>query len=276
MSHTNLIDAATLLEHLGAEGAGTAQRAQPWIVLDCRTRLDDATWGHKAWAQGHIPGAVYVSLAHDLAAPPGRGGRHPLPPRSQWLACARAAGINDHQQVVVYDDAGGAFAARAWWLLRWLGHAPVAVLDGGLPAWTGTLTTDAPTPTPGDLADATPLVRSIDLSPADLPAHTLLDARAQARFEGKVEPIDPVAGHIPGALCKPFEGNLHDGYFLPPKQLRARFADVAGGQTVHYCGSGVTACHNILACHIAGLPEGALYPGSWSGWITDPAHPVEP
>lgn len=263
--YTTLIDAATV-----------AARPDAFRILDCRTRLDDAAFGARAYAEGHLPGALYASIDADFAAPPGDGGRHPLPDAQRLRDRFRAWGVNDDDQIVVYDDNGGAFAARAWWCARWLGHAAVAVLDGGIGAWTGPLSQAHPVATPGNFAIRPALTQVIDAATlaADLTAHTLVDARAKARFSGAQETIDPVAGHIPGALCRPFQDNLRaDGRFRSADELAARFAGLPD-DVVCYCGSGVTAAHNVLAMKIAGRPEPFLYPGSWSEWIRDPRRPV--
>jgi len=247
-------------------------------ILDCRAALGDPQYGPRAFAAGHLPGAQYLSLDDDLAAPPGEGGRHPLPPRARLADRLAALGARDDQQIVVYDDAGGAFAARAWWCIRWLGHRPVAVLDGGFGSWQGALQTTVESVERGDFSVRPPLTRSIDARTllAGLARYRLIDARAEARFAGREEPIDPVAGHIPGAVCRPFQGNLDaDGRFLPADRLLERFAHLhPGADTVCYCGSGVTAAHNILALVAAGYPEPLLYPGSWSEWIRSPERPI--
>lgn len=268
--YTTLITADQLAERLTEPGR--------LRLIDCRARLDDAGFGARAYAAGHLPGAVHGNLDTDFAAPPGTGGRHPLPDPDQLVLRLRAMGVSDDDQVVVYDDMGGAFAARAWWCLRWLGHAAVAVLDGGLAAWTGPLDATDARPPPGNFSRRPSLTRTIDANAVlgALPTLALIDARALPRFEGREEPIDPVAGHIPGAVCLPFQGNLGpDGRFLTPDRLAERFAE-HGPDTVCYCGSGVTAAHNVLAMRIAGLPEPRLYPGSWSEWIRDPARPCSP
>jgi thiosulfate/3-mercaptopyruvate sulfurtransferase len=247
-------------------------------ILDCRTRLDDAGFAARAYAEGHIPGAMLASIDNDFAGAPGAGGRHPLPDPGVLAARLRAWGIDDTDQVVAYDDAGGPFAARAWWCLRWLGHAAVAVLDGGLKAWPGELTRAVPQPAPGNFSIRPGLTRLVDAAAVleRLGELDLIDARARPRFEGREELIDPVAGHIPGASCLPFQENLGpDGRFRTPAELAARFAG-HGPDTVSYCGSGVTAAHNILAMRVAGLPEPVLYAGSWSEWIRDPARPRAP
>lgn len=247
-------------------------------ILDCRAALGDPDYGHTAFASAHLPGAVYLSLDDDLAAPPGAGGRHPLPEPQALAARLAALGCNDSDQIVVYDDAGGAFAARAWWCLRWLGHEAVAVLDGGFKAWTGALESAVAEQPPGNFSRRPSLTRTIDAEDllSQLTDLTLLDARAQARFDGQEEPIDPVAGHIPGAFCLPFQGNLDaSGRFLPAAELAARFSNFSSADPlVCYCGSGVTAAHNILALRIAGFAEPVLYPGSWSEWIVDDQRPI--
>ena len=247
-------------------------------IFDCRTALGDPDHGRRLFAAGHIQGAQYLSLDDELAAPPGRGGRHPLPEAATLAARLAALGVNEHDQVVVYDDAGGAFAARAWWCIRWLGHAGVAVLDGGLAAWTETLVSAVDPVQTGDFRIRPSLTRTVD-APAlagNLPAYHLIDARSQARYDGAEEPIDPVAGHIPGAICLPFQGNLtSEGTFASPDVLRNRFCE-PDRPVVCYCGSGVTAAHNILAMIIAGYDEPGLYPGSWSEWILAEERPRSP
>lgn len=250
------------------------------LVLDCRAQLGDVNWGRQAYLQGHIPGAHFADLDVDLADPPGNAGRHPLPDIARFRQWAGKMGLTAERQVVAYDDASGAYAARAWWMLRWLGHANVAVLDGGLSQWTGELQRDLPpTPTAGSYPERPCLTRMISSAELhkrlnELAPKQLIDARTQPRWAGKVEPIDPIAGHIPGAVCMPFQENLKpEGGFKSADDLAARFARVAENP-ICYCGSGVTAAHNILAMHVAGLPEPTLYADSWSGWITDPARPV--
>jgi thiosulfate/3-mercaptopyruvate sulfurtransferase len=256
-------------------------------VVDCRASLQSAAAGREAYAKGHIPGARFADLLEDLSGPiaAGKTGRHPLPDVDRFVAKLRRWGIGPGTQVVAYDDAGGAFAARLWWMLRWLGHDEVAVLDGGLPAWRAEgrpVTIDLPTvahgnftphPRPELLASAAEL-----MAPQSI-GHTLFDARAPERFRGDAEPIDPVAGHIPGAINLPFADNLRDGRFRSAAELRARLTEALDGaapeQAVIYCGSGVTACHDVLAFAQAGLALPRLYAGSWSEWITDPARPTE-
>ena len=284
MTNTTLISAA---EMLALQAAG-----QPLVLLDCGFDLADTAAGERAYAAGHLKGARHVHLDRDLSgAKTGGNGRHPLPDRASLAARAGNWGITPDVQVVCYDDQGGVYAARAWWLLRWLGHGAVAVLNGGRGAWAtagGALTTDLPAPAPAPapapqppyptLAPAMPTVDTAALQER-LDAVTLLDARAPERFRGEVEPLDPVAGHIPGAQCRFFRLNLAaDGRFKSAEQLRQEFAALSGphaqSPVVHQCGSGVTACHNLLAMAHAGLEPGALYPGSWSEWCSDPARPV--
>jgi thiosulfate/3-mercaptopyruvate sulfurtransferase len=255
------------------------------IVFDCRFSLLDKPAGRRSWEAGHIPGARFADLEQDLSSPAGKGGRHPLPDRDALAARFRAWGVNDDSRLVCYDQASGALAGRFWWLARWLGHAAVRVLDGGLDAWiAASLPTDHETalPAPGNFRARAPLTRVVsvaDVAVADAPGAKgkLLDAREAARYRGEQESIDPVAGHIPGAISAPFSDNLAAGRFKSPEQLRARFAALGldpQQDIFSYCGSGVTATHNILALKLAGYPEPALYPGSWSEWITDPARPV--
>jgi thiosulfate/3-mercaptopyruvate sulfurtransferase len=259
------------------------------VILDCRSALDDTSYGQRSYAEGHIAGACFADLERDLSGPVSRGktGRHPLPDTQTLVQRLQDWGINDDSDVVLYDDGPGAFSARAWWLLVWLGKRDgLYILDGGLKAWHAAalpLSLDAPDKKPGHFngqPDDALLLNAAQLQ-ARLgePAMTLIDARAEARFRGEVEPIDPVAGHIPGAQCAAFTDNLGaDGRFLPPEQLKRRFAEKLQGRSpdhlVAYCGSGVTACHNLFALCLAGYPLGALYAGSWSEWITDPGREI--
>ena len=264
--------------------AARAAGATP-LIVDCSFDLGDAGAGERAFAQGHVAGAVHAHLDRDLAGTKtGRNGRHPLPARADFAATLARLGVAPDRHVVVYDAQGGMYAARAWWMLRWVGHAAVSVLDGGLGAWTaagGALETGAVAP----VAAATPypvgasLVATVDAGALQksLGRVTLLDARAGERYRGEVEPLDARAGHIPGARSRFFKDNLDAaGRFRPAAELRAAFAafGAAPAQIVHQCGSGVTACHNLLAMEVAGLPGSALYPGSWSEWSSDPARPV--
>jgi thiosulfate/3-mercaptopyruvate sulfurtransferase len=259
-------------------------------VLDARFDLARPDAGAEAFLAGHIPGAQYVHLDHDLSAkgdvPALCGGRHPLPTREYFAATVARWGITPTTPVVVADAQGGMFAARVWWMLRWLGHDAVAVLDGGWAKWVAEgrpVTTDAP---PAGAETFTPRASglrtvAVDAVAASLASRSLLliDARAPERFRGETEPLDPVAGHIPGATNRPYAQNLNpDGTFRPAVALRAEFATLVGDRpldtVVHQCGSGVTACHNQLAMEIAGLAGTRLYPGSWSEWVADPARPV--
>lgn len=259
------------------------------LLLDCRFALEDPAYGRRSYLEGHLPGAHFLDLEQDLSAPVIKGvtGRHPLPDPSALVERLRSCGLRQHSQVVLYDDGPGAFAARAWWLLVWLGKRDgLYLLDGGLKAWREAgleLTCAAPDNAPGDFCAEpdnslvlTAEQLALRLGTADL---TLLDARALPRFLGEVEPIDPVAGHIPGAQCAAFTDNLGaDGRFLPADELRQRFDGLRGERPlenlVAYCGSGVTACHNLFAMNLAGYPLAPLYAGSWSEWITNPARPV--
>lgn len=258
----------------------------PPLLLDCSFDLADPSRGEHMYREGHLPGAFHAHLDRDLAAPPrGDDGRHPLPGRTQLADWLRRRGLAAGRQVVCYDASGAAWAARAWWLLKWLGHAEVAVLDGGTPAWVAAghalETAVPPLPAPGDFAPRSPLVPA-PVDAADVlaniaaPTAQVLDARDPSRFRGEPNPIDPVAGHIPGARSRFFRDNLTpEGRFRPAAELRAEFeALLAGRPAVLQCGSGVTACHNALAMAVAGLAPGRLYPGSWSEWISDPARPV--
>lgn len=274
----------SVAELASAVAAGTAP-----VLLDVRWRLGGPP-GIEGYRAGHLPGAVFVDLDTQLAGQPGAGGRHPLPDTAVFEAAMRAAGVRDDAAVVVYDEADATSAARAWWLLRYHGHRDARVLDGGLRAWTAgglpVSTADAEssdgnfTARPGNLA-------TLDAAGAAEVARAgvLLDARAPARYRGETEPVDPVAGHIPGAVSSPSAANVTaDGNFRPVDELRTRFASlgVAAAQNGHagpaqqvgtYCGSGVTAAHEVLALELIEIPA-ALYIGSWSDWITDPARPV--
>ncbi|MBF4160963.1 sulfurtransferase [Nocardioides acrostichi] len=255
--------------------------ARAVTLLDVRYRLGapPESTGRTAFAAGHIPGAAYVDLDTTLAAEPGVGGRHPLPSPDTFLAGMRAAGVDRDRPVVVYDDWSGHAAARAWWLLRHYGHRDVRLLDGGWTAWQalgGTVERGEAPVTAGDFdgaPGAMPVVEADDVSRVGV----LVDARAGERYRGEVEPVDPVAGHIPGAVSVPTSANLRpDGTFRDQGELRELYAGVGAtpqSDVAVYCGSGVTACHDLVALEVAGV-RGALYPGSWSGWITDAARPV--
>ncbi|HEX7473879.1 MAG TPA: sulfurtransferase [Candidatus Limnocylindrales bacterium] len=255
------------------------------IVGDAHTRIVDVRWylgrpgdGLTAYVAGHIPGAVFLDIDGDLALAPGPGlpGRHPLPDPSTFARRLEAAGIGDEHLVVAYDDVGGWVAARLWWMLDSLGHRDAAVLDGGFGAWLaagGAVSTDAPVGEPGRLSLASTWGRTIDRETlrARLGSVTVLDARGAPRYRGEIEPIDPVAGHIPTSLSAPTDGNLGpDGRFMSADALRARFAAFGDPSrpVVTSCGSGVAACANALAMRVAGLPDPILYPGSWSDWST--------
>jgi thiosulfate/3-mercaptopyruvate sulfurtransferase len=278
MSYETLVSVDVLAQHLFDHD---------WCVIDCRHDLSDPDAGWRGFQQGHIPGAAFAHLDEDLSgARTGRNGRHPLPEREQLSAHLREWGIGNHTQIVAYDAHGAQFAARLWWLARWLGHERVAVLDGGWQAWlarTGWSSTEMPDRPGGTFEPRAPRVSSVDAAAVQAllarPDHRLLDARSIERFRGDSEPIDPVAGRIPGAAHRFWKSNLDGERFASAGELRAQFdallAGVAPTQVVHYCGSGVSATHNVLAMQIAGLPGSALYPGSWSEWIADPSRPIE-
>ncbi len=264
-------------------------RDRDWCVVDCRHDLLDVAAGSKAYRAGHIPGAAFAHLDEHLSgAKTGRNGRHPLPRREDLVEILRGWGVDNDTQIVAYDAHGGQFAVRLWWLARWLGHAKVAVLDGGWQAWlahTGQSSAAPPDRPRGSFVVRDPLVAvaRVDevLAARTDPATLLIDARAPERFEGRIEPIDPVAGHIPGAVNRFWQANLADaasGRFKSPQRLRAEYesllAQRAASQVVVYCGSGVTSCHHLLAMEIAGLSGARLYAGSWSEWIADPTRPV--
>lgn len=278
MPFTTLISAAEL--HALVD-AGTAP-----VIVDCGFDLADPDAGQRAWAAAHLPGAFYLHLDRDLSGTKtGRNGRHPLPARTGFAATLGRLGIGAQRQVVAYDRQGGPYAARLWWLLRWMGHDAAAVLDGGLEAWRaagGSVAAEPPAARPAPPYPERPsLAASLDGAAlaAQLGRVALVDARAAERFRGEVEPLDPVAGHIPGALNRFFKDNLGpDGRFKPAAALRAEYEALLGrdvaARTVHQCGSGVTACHNLLAMEHAGLGGSLLYAGSWSEWCADPARPV--
>lgn len=275
-SWTTLVQAAALADALGRDDL---------VVVDCRASLGDPGAGERAWREGHIPGAVHADLERDLSDMRREGeGRHPWPSADAFTARLGAWGISPETQVVAYDAADGAFAARLWFLLRALGHARVAVLDGGLARWQALgLPVDdkVPQPVPASYTGEFDRSRLLDADQvqARLDAgDVLLDARGAPRFRGEVEPIDRVAGHVPGARNRPYPDNLVDGRFKPADQLEREFRAAIGGrepgQVIAMCGSGVTACHLLLAMEHAGLPGGKLFTGSWSGWISDPGRPV--
>lgn len=258
-----------------------------WIVIDARHDLAAPASGEAAYRQSHVPGARFAHLDRDLSGPKGGGdGRHPLPARETLALFFAAQGVNATSTVVVYDASNGLYASRVWWSLRWLGHANVAVLDGGWAAWVEAQapTTDAvPTPERGDFREQPSLVAVVDTRDVEANlatrARVVVDARAPERYRGEVEPFDPVAGHIPRALNRPMAMNMEStGRFKSAVVLRAEFETLLDGRApdalIHSCGSGVTACHNRLAMEIAGLPGAAVYPGSWSAWCADPSRPV--
>ncbi|KAK2701798.1 probable 3-mercaptopyruvate sulfurtransferase [Artemia franciscana] len=273
MTYRTLISAVQLSER---------QKAADLIVVDCRYDLMDAEAGHRDWLSGHIPGAVYASVSHDLSSKPVTDhGRHPMPSPETMIKTFSKLGIDSSKQVVVYDNAGGAFAARLWWMLRYMGHDAVAVLDGGWPAWQALGLKEA---TGEELNVATQFIGSarpeqLVLLADVMTSALLVDSRDPDRYQGKLEPIDPAAGHIPGAKNHFWKLNLDaSGQFLPEDKLADQFTKLMGTTTsddvVFYCGSGVTACHNVLAVTHAGLSEPRLYGGSWSEWSADKTRPV--
>ncbi|MBA3549066.1 MAG: sulfurtransferase [Nannocystis sp.] len=281
MTYTTLISAAELAEHIFSSD---------WIVLDCRHDLMNPRFGMDSYRVGHLPNAQFAGIDTDLSdkspAPDGAfRGRHPLPTREDFVDTLQTWGVHSGTQVVAYDAHGGMYAARLWWMLRWVGHRAVAVLDGGLSVWqahNGTLSTELVSRPRGTITAAAPLTTVV--SAADIVANfesgsrIVIDARAPDRYRGENETIDPVGGHIPGAKNRFFKENLQaDGRFKPAAELRAVFSELAPvpAAAISQCGSGVTACHNLLAMEIAGLSGAALYPGSWSEWCAEPARPVE-
>jgi thiosulfate/3-mercaptopyruvate sulfurtransferase len=278
MEYTTLVSVADVAAHLDHAH---------WIICDCRHDLADTGAGRRAYAESHIPGARFVHLDEDLSArKTGRNGRHPLPDPDRFARRLGELGIAKGKQVVAYDASGGPYAARLWWMLRWLGHDAVAVLDGGWNAWraaTHSITKEIPE------IEAARFVRRMRTDAAvDARAIAdrlgksgplLLDARIPSRYRGENETLDPVAGHIPGAVNRPWQLNLEtDGRFKTAAELRKEFGETLTGRApervTHYCGSGVTACHNLLAMEVAGLAGSKLYPGSWSEWCSDSARPV--
>ena len=280
---TTLIEPAELSRHLGDAD---------WAIVDCRFDLARPEWGAQAFAASHIPHALYAHLDQDLSAPrTAQSGRHPLPQIEELAATFGRLGIDERVQVIAYDQGSGAYAARLWWLLRWLGHTQVAVLNGGLAAWERAglpLSTEsvrrAPRrftarPDPRMLASGNEVAAAALSGALTRGQQLLVDARSADRFAGENETIDPVAGHIPGARNHPFAGNIDaHGRFLEARLLRRSWDNTLRGvpppRLIAMCGSGVTACHNLLALEVAGLPGARLYAGSWSEWITDPAHPI--
>ncbi|WP_431937248.1 sulfurtransferase [Micromonospora sp. RP3T] len=263
--------------------AAELDRVDPPVLLDVRWRLTGPP-GRDDYAAGHLPGAVFVDLDTELCGRPGAAGRHPLPDPAALQAALRAAGVRAGHPVVVYDGGDGMSAARAWWTLRWAGHRPVRVLHGGFPSWVAAglpVDTATPAPTPGDVTVTPGALPVLDAGQAARLAAAedavLLDVRAAPRYRGENEPVDPVAGHVPGAVNLPAPEYVTQGRFPAAEALRARFAEagVRGDAPVGaYCGSGVTAAQTVLALHLAGRPDAALYVGSWSGWVADPDRPV--
>ena len=284
VTFTTLIGAAVLRDRLAEPGLA---------VIDCRFDLADPEGGRRAYLQGHIPRARYADLNRDLSAPvSASSGRHPLPAPAAFASTLQRLGVARATQVIAYDDSGGAFAARAWWLLRWMGHEAVAVLDGGIKAWissggrleSGEAEPLAAAPRGNDelsaQVDAAAVIDAAEVA-ARLkdPDFLLIDARAAERFAGSVEPIDTVAGHVAGAVNQPFSANLGaDGRFLPAAELQRLWQQRLAGrrpeQVAAMCGSGVTACHNLLSLELAGFRGAKLYAGSWSEWIRDPSRPI--
>jgi len=278
--YTTLISAADLAAHI----------ADPdWVVVDCRHDLMNLSAGREAYNAGHLPGAVFADMETELSGAKRDEdgvfrGRHPLPSKDALVETLRRWGIDDDTQVIAYDAHGGMYAARLWWLLRWIGHEASAVLDGGLPAWQALgqpVVTEVPAKPLGTITLHAPFVPTVTVAEVleniESERRTVVDARAADRFRGENETIDPVGGHIPGAKNRFFKDNLHnDGRFKAPERLREEFASVIDdpANAIMQCGSGVTACHNLLALEVAGLPGAALYPGSWSEWTADPARPV--
>ncbi|MEK7734973.1 MAG: sulfurtransferase [Pseudomonadota bacterium] len=275
---TTLVDVHTLAKHLDDPN---------WVVVDCRFALSDPDKGYRSYLTSHVPGARYAHLNQDLSSPiTPSSGRHPLPDAALLTEKLGAWGIDNRKQVVVYDDTFGAMASRLWWLLRWLGHRRCALLDGGFPRWQReklSVTAELPKVQPARfmsaanhslVVDANEVMRALAADD-----RLILDARAEERFTGDVEPLDKVAGHIPGAVNAPYEDNLDfSGEFMSDEALREHYGALLAGrpadEVIVMCGSGVTACHNLVALEHAGLTGAKLYAGSWSEWITDPKRPV--
>ena len=275
MAFKTLVSTAELAAHLGK-----------WRIFDCRHDLAQPELGERQYREAHIPGALFAHLDRDLsAAKSGKNGRHPLPDPKAFGAWLGRQGVRNGDQIVCYDAANGAMAARLWWLVRWVGHDAVAVLDGGLAKWTAegrpvSADTAQPQPAKFEVRVRAEMSVPVEAIAKTLRNRTLLDARAPARYRGEQEPIDPVAGRIPGALNRYNMDNVRgSGQFKTAEQLRTEFQQVLGSrapsEVVNYCGSGVAACHNLLAMEIAGMPGAKLYAGSWSEWIADPARPRE-
>jgi thiosulfate/3-mercaptopyruvate sulfurtransferase len=278
MTHTTLVSAEQTAAHLDDP---------QWVICDCRHDLANHSAGYKAYRAGHIPGARFLHLDVDLSGPKtGLTGRHPLPHHATFCLRLGALGISNNTQVIAYDEAGGVYAARLWWMLRWVGHTKVAVLDGGWQAWIKAglpVTVAQPAVEPTSFSGRPQPQIAVDsaevLANLQNPKTLVLDARSNDRYCGKNETLDPVAGHIPGAANRFFKLNLgDDGRFKSPSVLKAEFTSALNAHQpdaiVHQCGSGVTACHNLLAMEVAGLSGSRLYPGSWSEWVSDRKRPV--
>lgn len=264
------------------------QRSAPLLILDCSFDLSDPAAGRRAYEAGHIPGALFVDLESTLSGPKtGKNGRHPLPTKEAFVQAMAALGLNDETQVVAYDNAGSMYASRLWWMLRWVGHSAAAVLDGGIDAWKRSgqaLSADVPAVAiQGRFSLRPALVSTVDYEGVKANLETrqklVVDARAPDRFRGENETLDPIGGHIPGARNRLFRENLSpDGRFKSAAQLRQEFETFFDGrpadQVISQCGSGVTACHNLLAMGVAGLKGATLYPGSWSEWCAQPDAPI--
>ncbi len=277
--YTTLIEADDLFKHLNNPC---------WVIVDCRFDLTNPDWGFEDYQRGHIPGSVYAHLDHDLSAPPTPDtGRHPLSSPSEFATTLERLGISNDSQVVALDTSGGSFAARLWWMLKWLGHNSVAVLNGGWNAWKSKGFPIAqgieskqrgkfiPHPQSGKYVTTHELIQLMGN-----PTFKLVDARAPQRYRGEFEPLDPVAGHIPGSINRFHENNLaRAGKLKPAELLRKEFEEILGEtpphQVIVYCGSGVTSCHHLLAMEYAGIQGAKLYAGSWSEWIRDPNRPIE-
>jgi thiosulfate/3-mercaptopyruvate sulfurtransferase len=280
MPDTTLVSARALRDHISDPN---------WVVFDLRHDLVDPSFGEAAYRAGHLPGARFLHIDHDVSgAKTGANGRHPLPDPESFASLLASHGVGPHHQILAYDAHGGMFAARLWWMARWIGHEAVAVLDGGLLAWLregGELSTDpAPACSPVARSVGTPLVRTVAtpevLDNLQTRSRLVVDARGPDRFRGENETVDPVGGRIPRAVNRFFKDNLEeDGRFKPFDRLRAEWLETIGEvpveRVISQCGSGLTACHNLLAMEVAGLQGASLYPGSWSEWSSDPTRPIE-
>ncbi len=279
MGFTTLVSTENLAQHLDDPA---------WIVFDCRFTLTNAEAGRRAYTGGHVPGARYAHLEESLSAPvTSTSSRHPLPSPDEFADQLGRWGVDTDKQIIIYDDSFGSMAVRLWWMLRWMGHESVALLDGGWPKWRRekhAITTEPPVIQSARFQHHLTTDRQVDANQVEVMRQDknalIIDARPEERFTGDYEPLDKISGHIPGSVNWPFEENLDlGGTYLPAAELRESYLKILHGispeQVVHSCGSGVTACHNILAMEIAGLSGSRLYAGSWSEWITDPARPVE-